>query len=77
MTANNFYTSCFKYFICIYFLFLLKYILFTIRIYVEEGVIFWEWYFLYDNLKTALVIYIPYFFISFCRYKYHLKKEVH
>lgn len=74
MKRNKFYISLIIYFVCLYFLFFLKYILFMIRVYVEKGIFFWEWFFLYDNLKTTLAISWIYIFLAWLRYKYGNKK---
>lgn len=75
MRKNNFYISCIVYFVCLYFLLFFKYILFIIRVYTDKNIIFWEWFFLYDNLKTTIIVYFPYFLISWLRYKYNLKER--
>lgn len=74
MKSNNFYILWAKFLIVMYFVFLLKYVFFIIRSYLEEKVLFWNWIFLVDNLKTTLVVCIPCFILHWILYKFGSKK---
>ncbi|MCW9716946.1 hypothetical protein [Avibacterium sp. 21-599] len=67
---NNFYKSWAGFYIGIYFLHLFKYIFFMARVYIDDGVVYWQWAFLYENLRETLALCIPVFIIHWLLYKY-------
>ena len=67
---SNFYTSWFFYSIGVYLLLFLRYVFFIFRIYQNNNIIVWEYYFLYDNLKTTIAVCIPCFIMHWLFYKY-------
>lgn len=76
MKVNNFYVSCLIIFFFLYFGFLLRYVIFSLNIYLNEKVFFWDLFFFVDNLKTTFYVWGSVFLFYFFIYKNSRKKDV-